>query len=61
MAGDFDSKVMVDMLEETLGAWQVSSDIAKGEIPDMQPELPRGPRQLYLIDRPGATQVGQKF
>jgi predicted Zn-dependent peptidase len=55
IAGDFDSLEMKQLLEQKLGTWQNRVVPASQPLPSPLPEA-EGP-VLYLVDRPGATQV----
>lgn len=61
LAGDFETKDMAALLEEKLGKWQGDSRKPRPEIRRETPEETSAGRKLYLIDRPGATQVRDKF
>ena len=56
-SGDFDSKEMAGLLEQGLGSWRVDAPRTQPDIVLDEPETTTADRQLYLIDRPGATQV----
>lgn len=55
--GDFDSKELAGLLEEKLGKWQVESLKKQPNVTENEPNSDSSGRRLYLIDRPGATQV----
>lgn len=56
-AGDFDSASMEALLEQKLGGWQSSEDspaaLPNSPIPEQQEEEGK----VFLVDRPGLTQV----